>query len=112
MVCEGSIGEEVCGICLDAYEVGQIKKQLPCRHKFHGDCIDQWLSGQSTDCPLDKIPVDTESIEAFNALEAVPDVNASVLECLKELVDKVELEASVEECLSALVDKVELNEKR
>lgn len=50
--------QEVCGICLDAYALDQVIRYLPCGHKFHVDCIDNWLKNQSTDCPLDKIPVD------------------------------------------------------
>jgi hypothetical protein len=50
--------EEVCGICLDQYVLGQWRKHLPCGHMFHSECIDNWLKNQSTNCPLDKIPVD------------------------------------------------------
>ena len=50
--------QEVCGICLEQYALDQLRKHLPCGHKFHADCIDNWLRNQSTNCPLDKIPVD------------------------------------------------------
>jgi hypothetical protein len=33
-----------CRICLRNYEVGQLVRKLPtCKHKFHADCIDNWL---------------------------------------------------------------------
>ncbi|XP_066521596.1 E3 ubiquitin-protein ligase ZSWIM2 [Hoplias malabaricus] len=41
-----------CRFCLQSFHLGQRVKTLPCRHKFHSDCIDSWL-GQSVSCPLD-----------------------------------------------------------
>lgn len=33
-----------CRVCLRNYEVGQVVRRLPhCKHKFHADCIDNWL---------------------------------------------------------------------
>ena len=45
--------EEVdqCSICICEYEAGEEVMVLPCNHRFHGDCIRQWLD-QSTKCPL------------------------------------------------------------
>lgn len=44
---------ENCAICMDQYELGQVRKFLPCGHVFHGPCIDMWLSNSSLQCPLD-----------------------------------------------------------
>ena len=52
-VVDGSREEEVCGICMESYEIGQVRKVLPCKHAFHSNCIDRWLSMQSTKCPMD-----------------------------------------------------------
>lgn len=42
-------GEE-CSVCLD--EFGQaVVKEMPCKHRFHGDCIDKWLGLHGT-CPV------------------------------------------------------------
>ena len=30
---------EQCRLCLRAYQLGQCVRRLPCRHKFHMDCI-------------------------------------------------------------------------
>ena len=30
---------EQCRLCLRAYQVGERVRRLPCRHKFHIDCI-------------------------------------------------------------------------
>lgn len=48
---------EVCPICMDLYEKGQIKKYLPCQHAFHVDCIDSWLKNSSMNCPIDNLPI-------------------------------------------------------
>lgn len=42
-----------CRVCLRAYEIDQKVRRLPCRHKFHKDCIDSWLLHQRGTCPVD-----------------------------------------------------------
>ncbi|KAG7360380.1 ring finger domain containing protein [Nitzschia inconspicua] len=37
--------EEVCVICLEAFQNGDRLRVLPCDHSFHVGCIDRWLSG-------------------------------------------------------------------
>ena len=49
--------ETLCTVCMDKYEWGDLRKHLPCGHHFHVECIDNWLSNQSTNCPLDGTPV-------------------------------------------------------
>lgn len=47
-----------CLICLRPYTVGQYVRKLPaCKHIFHRDCIDKWLSEDHRRCPIDKRPV-------------------------------------------------------
>jgi hypothetical protein len=38
-------------ICLSEYEAGEECRVLNCRHAFHKDCVDQWLSKGSNSCP-------------------------------------------------------------
>lgn len=40
-----------CSICLCEYEKGEIFTTLPCLHKFHKDCVTNWLSRKAT-CPV------------------------------------------------------------
>ena len=33
-----------CRVCLRNYEIGQLIRKLPaCKHRFHAECIDNWL---------------------------------------------------------------------
>ncbi|ACI64389.1 predicted protein [Thalassiosira pseudonana CCMP1335] len=48
-----------CGICLEDYQKGELKKTLGCPnhpHAFHKGCIDQWLSRVAS-CPICKAEV-------------------------------------------------------
>lgn len=41
-----------CTVCLSMLEDGETARELPnCKHIFHVECIDKWLSSQST-CPV------------------------------------------------------------
>ena len=51
-----------CGICLEDYREGELKKALSCPsrpHSFHKDCIDKWLKLDAS-CPICK-----NSVEIF-----------------------------------------------
>ncbi|KAI3511673.1 hypothetical protein L1887_18830 [Cichorium endivia] len=38
----------LCVVCKDEIEVGLMAKQLPCTHRYHGDCILPWLGIRNT----------------------------------------------------------------
>ncbi|XP_050379992.1 E3 ubiquitin-protein ligase MPSR1-like [Argentina anserina] len=58
-------GDE-CSICLVGLKVGDELKELPCKHRFHGDCIEKWM-GMSTLCPLCRFSLPAESEEEVNS---------------------------------------------
>ncbi|KAJ1984135.1 hypothetical protein H4R34_000846 [Dimargaris verticillata] len=43
-----------CTICLDTFNIHTYIRQLPCKHKFHLQCIDKWLVMKTAICPLCK----------------------------------------------------------
>ncbi|XP_077214145.1 RING/U-box superfamily protein [Tasmannia lanceolata] len=50
-----------CTICLDGFVVGEKGREMPCKHRFHSNCIEKWL-GLHGSCPVCrfKMPVDEE----------------------------------------------------
>ncbi|XP_065269851.1 E3 ubiquitin-protein ligase ZSWIM2 [Emys orbicularis] len=42
-----------CRLCLKIFCLGQYGRLLPCNHKFHRECIDNWLLHQKNACPID-----------------------------------------------------------
>lgn len=51
-----------CRVCLRAYQQGQQVRRLPCRHKFHVECIDNWLLHQHPTCPVDGTVYTNQSV--------------------------------------------------
>lgn len=45
-----------CSVCVEDFEKGQDLRVLPCKHKFHPECIDPWLLNVSGTCPLWFVP--------------------------------------------------------
>ncbi|KAK9276592.1 hypothetical protein L1049_006127 [Liquidambar formosana] len=52
-----------CVICLEEWEIGGVAKEMPCNHRFHGECIEKWL-GIHGSCPVCryKMPFDEEDV--------------------------------------------------
>lgn len=48
-------GQE-CSICLEAYQINDRVRRIPCMHEFHVHCIDPWLSHKAV-CPICKHPI-------------------------------------------------------
>ncbi|XP_003478783.1 E3 ubiquitin-protein ligase ZSWIM2 isoform X2 [Cavia porcellus] len=42
-----------CRLCLKPFHLGQHTRLLPCSHKFHRKCIDNWLFYKCNSCPVD-----------------------------------------------------------
>ncbi|KAF5730222.1 hypothetical protein HS088_TW20G00595 [Tripterygium wilfordii] len=52
----------LCAVCKDEINVGKKAKQLPCEHKYHGDCILPWLGIRNT-CPVCRHELPTDDVE-------------------------------------------------
>lgn len=48
-----------CAICLTEYENGVCLRTLPCFHKFHRECIDEWFKNH-VQCPICKVDIRTK----------------------------------------------------
>jgi len=49
---------ETCMVCYMEFEAGdRVRRLQPCGHLFHKACIDSWLLGSSTRCPIDNLEV-------------------------------------------------------
>jgi hypothetical protein len=46
-----------CAICLDEFENKEMVRVLPCKHRFHEDCLIPWLTERHASCPLCKFDV-------------------------------------------------------
>lgn len=45
---------KTCVVCIEEYQDGDKLRVLPCSHRFHKECIDQWLSARQPLCPVCK----------------------------------------------------------
>lgn len=49
--CDGP-ADEPCVVCFNNFLKGEKQTELPCSHKYHSDCIEEWLTKAGTTCPL------------------------------------------------------------
>ncbi|MCD9559798.1 hypothetical protein HAX54_018097 [Datura stramonium] len=63
---EGQKGE--CAICLDEWEIGGVVKEMPCKHRFHGDCVEKWLKIHGS-CPICRYKMPEEDGDLNNKSE-------------------------------------------
>jgi hypothetical protein len=53
---DASKHETVCIVCLESFSVGDKLVVLPCQHRYHELCAQQWLD-RHTSCPTCRVPV-------------------------------------------------------
>ncbi|GAY39878.1 RING-type E3 ubiquitin transferase [Citrus sinensis] len=51
-----------CAVCLEEFEIGNEAKEMPCKHKFHGECIMPWLEVRSS-CPVCRFQVPSDDFK-------------------------------------------------
>lgn len=52
---KSSFLNEQCHICLDDFNVKESITQLQCNHYYHKECIKEWLTKQSSKCPICRV---------------------------------------------------------
>ncbi|KAJ6868553.1 E3 ubiquitin-protein ligase CIP8-like [Populus alba x Populus x berolinensis] len=52
----------LCAVCKDDINVGERVKQLPCLHRYHGECIVPWLGIRNT-CPVCRYELPTDDAD-------------------------------------------------
>ncbi|KAK9916228.1 hypothetical protein WJX75_000255 [Coccomyxa subellipsoidea] len=57
---------KTCAVCIEDYRDGEKLRVLPCKHRFHLECIDQWLSARKPLCPICK----WDALQPFTPLNA------------------------------------------
>jgi len=64
-----------CPICLDSFQINEDVRILCCKHCFHKDCIDSWLTSMLR-CPICRKSVtklaDSENYAFYQSLNATP----------------------------------------
>merc|ERR1719215_1611593 len=62
--------DKKCMVCMEAFANGDELRTLPCLHRYHRSCIDEWLS-RSRECPICKRDI-TDTAPAPGAMQDRP----------------------------------------
>ncbi|EOA38119.1 hypothetical protein CARUB_v10009589mg [Capsella rubella] len=63
-----------CSVCLDDFEIGTEAKLMPCKHKFHVDCLLPWLELHSS-CPVCRYQLPADEPKTDSAAVTTSDNN-------------------------------------
>ncbi|XP_055806257.1 E3 ubiquitin-protein ligase MPSR1-like [Solanum dulcamara] len=68
VICEESEKGE-CVVCLDELGIGGlVVKEMPCKHRFHGNCVEKWLKIHGS-CPICRYKMPEEDGDSNNKSE-------------------------------------------
>jgi len=75
--------DQECCICLGSFEVEDVVRILPCRHEYHAQCIDKWLTTHHRTCPICKGDITQTDNETSNTTDSSPSVLSRLLPCMR-----------------------------
>jgi len=72
-------GEEnnKCMVCMEEFAAGESLRSLPCMHRYHMNCIDEWLA-RSRECPICKRDI-TEQVQPQDLTHRVSGRSRAVI---------------------------------
>ncbi|KAI8048862.1 hypothetical protein BDF22DRAFT_251890 [Syncephalis plumigaleata] len=66
-----------CAICLEDFIDGDRLRLLPCRHRFHANCVDRWLITRRRLCPICKQDITIARVGNHNTTSASASASPS-----------------------------------
>ncbi|XP_010495826.1 PREDICTED: E3 ubiquitin-protein ligase RDUF1-like [Camelina sativa] len=58
---EDNKGKGSCAICLEEWSKGDVATEMPCKHRFHSKCVEEWLGMHAT-CPMCRYEMPVEQV--------------------------------------------------
>jgi hypothetical protein len=44
--------DDTCALCIEDYTEGDLLRELHCGHRYHAECVDEWLTTSKRTCPV------------------------------------------------------------
>ncbi|PVU95296.1 hypothetical protein BB559_002788 [Furculomyces boomerangus] len=64
-----------CLICFDTINPNDLVRSIPCKHVFHQECLDIWLTTRSCLCPICRYDLLINNDDALARTESTSDIN-------------------------------------
>ena len=96
---------QVCNICLGAMLQPRLTKTLPCGHRFHRKCIDQWTATNPS-CPSCRRSIEPKLPHHLRTRISMPNSsninNTNIVNTVNALIERLPSAATMEEAINLL----------